>query len=176
MWWKTLIREPNHGERFLPLLLIGGLAAYLLIFWYIGKENHAAELARKEELLWEKKQDSIRKADSAIIKSFPADLSTASDPSRSGPGRTPVAGQVALNIHYLIIAGSFSTGANAQSVAAAYMRLGFEASVVQRKNPDGSVSHLVSLKSFGNHEEASDFRNEVKKNNRINTWIYISQP
>lgn len=211
MWWKTLIREPNHGERFLPLLLTGALAAYLLIFWYIGKENYAAELARKEELSWARKQDSIRLAEAAMLNLPPADPSlssetekviedspdrsvgpavntmtpepgvnpgrrtTISDPFRPGVAASPVNISSSGN-RYHIIAGSFSTDANARNATTNFRKLGYEASVVLRSNPDGSVSRLVSLKSFGSHEEASGFRNEIRKNTGIEAWIYTAQP
>lgn len=211
MWWKTLIREPNHGERFLPLLLTGALAAYLLIFWYIGKENYAAELARKEELLWKKRQDSIRMAEYSVFdlpntdpslpsgkvqlnadsptqpapvgksalstesRNNPVSTTATSVPASSVPG-TAIVNSPAPRNKYHLIAGSFSTDANARNAAANYRKQGFDASVVLRRNPDGSVSHLVSLKSFGSHEEATGFRNEARKNSRIESWIYTSQP
>ncbi len=211
MWWKTLIREPNHGERFLPFLFTGALAAYLLIFWYIGKENYEAELARKEEVLWEKKQDSIRMAEAALFKLPSADPSLAAesgnvinappdrpvqsapgnraaepgvnpgnsyiatDPVRPGPETAPVSNPSPGN-RYHIIAGSFSADKNARDAAANYRKQGFDASVVLRSNPDGSVSRLVSLKSFGDREEASGFRDEIRKNTGIEAWIFTSQP
>lgn len=211
MWWKTLIREPNHGERFLPLLFTGAMAAYLLIFWYIGKENHAAELELKEELLWEKKQDSIRMAEAALLNiptaepsltvesnegikdspdqspqaaaspvttgsgGNPQSSSIASDPAGPGTDTAPVISPPTVN-RYHIIAGSFSTDPNAQDAAANFRKQGFNASVVLRSNPDGSVSRLVALKSFGNHEDAAGFRNEVRKKTGIEAWIFTSQP
>ncbi len=209
-----MIREPNHGERYLPVLFIVSMVIYLLIFWFIGEERNAEERARIEAQLWERQKDSIRLAgqltmsinpsndpipapeNSAAIPDKKVISMQSTPPAKDNPAVIPdnkvisspdftatqnnpagIADNKVLpsadeGKTFHIIAGSFSNVKNADLAAEKYNRLGYQTSVVNRTNPGGDISRLVSIKSFTNHDEAVRYKTDLQNKSDLQTWIY----
>jgi cell division protein FtsN len=130
------------------------------------KESRKTDSTKVVQSTGEKITDSV-KTEMEAKKAFERTLTDSLMAIETGPQhqtRTPG--------KYYIIAGSFSVAANANRVAARYASSGYDAKVIY---PDTAVSfghYLVSLKVFGNYDEASVYLKEIRKKVDSGAWIW----
>jgi hypothetical protein len=179
----------DHIRRALPALILLVLLAFLPSCRYLKQKLQLGEYSLKSAIEWAK-ADSTRVADSlkrisvekpVIKKALPDSVKkvirakkvferTLTDSLMSIDGNNPQAKKTGL--HFYIITGSFSNHDNALKEAEKYSDQGFKTTIVTATNSDGVRLELVSVKTFTDRDEASDFLKGFKEKYDRGAWVY----
>jgi len=73
---------------------------------------------------------------------------------------------------FYIIVGSFTNKINAEKGARKYSVLGYEPSIINATNRDGTKMKLVSVKIFNDYNEAKNFLKSFQKQRNPDAWIF----
>jgi hypothetical protein len=76
---------------------------------------------------------------------------------------------------YYIIIGSFSNNENALQVADHYRNMGYETSIIDRRNSSGNILFMVSIKTLNNIEEAERYKIIIQREVSSSAWLYESK-
>ncbi|HBE41841.1 MAG TPA: hypothetical protein DDW27_11675 [Bacteroidales bacterium] len=145
------------------LILMIGMASSCKFF----KEKKL--FGKKDRLMaeWQAKQDSIRVADS--IKRVNEKL-LAIENARLDSIRLTQEQQMALELKYNIIVGSFITPEYAESCAEDYRTRGYDVTIIQKEN---SRFSLVAAESHESLRKAVARVNQFQDTVEMDSWIYI---
>ena len=145
------------------LILMIGMASSCKFF----KEKKL--FGKKDRLMaeWQAKQDSIRVADS--IKRVNEKL-LAIENARLDSIRLAQEQQMALELKYNIIVGSFITPEYAESCAEDYRTRGYDVTIIQKEN---SRFSLVAAESHESLRKAVARVNQFQDTVEMDSWIYI---
>jgi hypothetical protein len=158
-----------HSKRYILAIFF----ILLIVFFLLYRQGFFENKALKSALYWEK-QGKVRVADS-LKKVAPATKiteETSPDSVIRIKAEKPDARDV--NIYYLII-GSFINKENANQVARQYRRQGYYTSIISTTNSNGNKAELVSVKTFGNYDEAVRYLREFQSKVDPKAWLYPNQ-
>jgi hypothetical protein len=176
-------------RRILLVILLGVLILSMPSCRYIKQRLSLGEYSLKAAVKWAK-QDSIRVADSLkklmpennVLKQAMTDSmervmsnkrvfeKTLTDSLLSVEEKKPPERNKVLKFY--IITGSFTNQVNAEKGARKYSVLGYETTIINATNRDGTKMKLVSVKIFNDYNQAKSFLKSFQKQANPDAWIF----
>lgn len=151
--------------------ILAVFSVLLLVFFIFYRQGFFENKALKSAAYWEN-QARIRNTDSLNIDT--QEQKVTGELSSDSFIRTDPEDHRANDFSksYSIIAGSYTNPDNAIIVARKFRDLGYNTSIISSTSRDGNKVQLVSVKTFGDHDEAVRYLREFQKDVDPAAWLY----
>lgn len=149
--------RPDKEEKYLSLLFLVSLVSYLIVIPSLFTE-------RTQEIIYSPQQLRSPATLNADFETTMADQAFAShDDYVTGTDIGKI---------YCIIVGSYINPDNARAAAERYNQQGYQTNIIGATISDGKKAELVSIRIFGNYDEAVTFLQEIRNRVAPQAWIY----
>jgi len=156
-----------HKKRY----ILGISLIVLLLFFVLFRRGVFENKALKMAKYWDQ-QGRLRTADSVkrAVKVTKVYKENDPDPEVKLEDKE-LPGEDSVNIYYIIV-GSFANSENAKIAAKQYKNDGYSTSIISTTDRKGNKTELVTVKAFGNHDEATSYLRDLQKEENASAWIY----
>ena len=140
----------------------------------VKKRNEEKKRAEKEAALAAKEAEkqaalAAKEAEKAAKEAEKQNTASTSNNTSSGSSTTRDTGTKASNGNFFLIAGAFSSEANARNRIKQLKRDGYSSATMVGQNEKGY--YLVAYKSFSSRSQAESYMPEIKGKG-LSTWVY----
>ena len=156
-----------HKKRYILGIFFILFLIFLLLYWQGVFENKALKSAS----YWEQQgrnrvADSLRRTvtGTKVTEGTSKDSVVRFEPEK-------LAGEDLRNTYFIII-GSFTDAQNANLAARKYRSQGYSTNIITTTNRNGNKAELVSIKSFGDFNEAVRYLRDFQSKIDSKAWLY----